>query len=101
MSEETGPTPDDLDSARDDIIKAYEKYREEVPQHAIDAALSVTAETDNEASEIELLTSMWNAVDAYIGWCHEQTFLPADGTYESAKGIIERLWLIKDSRDAP
>jgi hypothetical protein len=92
MSEETEPS---LDDARDDIITAYEEHRKELPQKVIDAALHVAAENDSEASEIEFLTNMWSAVDAYITWCHGQGFPPADATYESAKGIIERLLFIE------
>jgi hypothetical protein len=89
------PGPKNLDDAGDDIISAYERYRAELPQKVIAAALRATAENDDGASEIELLTNMWKAVDAYIGWCHKQTFPPAAGTYEAAKGIIERLLFIQ------
>jgi hypothetical protein len=92
MSEAPGPH---LGDAREDIIGAYERYQEELPQKVIDAALHVAAETDTKASEIKLLIAMWNAADAYINWCHEQGFPPADGTYESAKGIAERLLFIE------
>ena len=71
MSEAPGPH---LGDAREDIIGAYERYKEELPQKVIDAALHVAAETDTEASEIKLLIAMWNAADAYINWCHEQGF---------------------------
>jgi hypothetical protein len=92
MSEASRPH---LGDPREDIIGAYERYQEQLPQKVIDTALHVAAETDTEASEIKLLIAMWNAADAYINWCHEQGFPPAGGTYESAKGIVERLLFIE------
>jgi hypothetical protein len=91
-------SPDGAQSNIGRIAQAYDQHQKDLPEDAIKRAFLARGETDDEVHEIEMLTAMWETTSRYIVWCNERTIMPADGAYEVAKGIIDRLQFIQISQ---